>query len=233
MRITSVSTTPNFEARIKLKAPNMQKIKQASVKSMQKPETQKALASTGVSLAGTASIAGGFAMEPDKFHPSLQSLGEVQDATLSLGTAVSTSPLVPMLVGGCNNLSGTNSSASVEEFLFDKLARKRSLNASNNKLESLKDPKVQKNLIPSSLVGTAATVETSGVLPAGSVESLASGADVADIQAVSQIAGMISLAPPASSAFASAFKELESAESSKGFIKEMLDKQKSEKKLPS
>ena len=125
MKIISNYATPNFQARVKLKAPNVQKIKQSSVKSMQKPETQKALASTGVSLAGTASIAGGFAMEPDKFHPSLQSLGEVQDATLSLGTAVSTSPLVPMLVGGCNDLSGTNSSASVEEFLFDKIARKK------------------------------------------------------------------------------------------------------------
>ena len=233
MRITSVSTTPNFEARIKLKAPNMQKIKQASVKSMQKPETQKALASTGVSLAGTASIAGGFAMEPDKFHPSLQSLGEVQDATLSLGTAVSTSPLVPMLVGGCNNLSGTNSSASVEEFLFDKLARKRSLNASNNKLESLKDPEVKRNSVLAPMVSTAAGIEYSGIAPVESVESLASGGDVADVQAVSQIAGMISLAPPASLAFASAFKELESAESSKSFLDKTFKKSDNDKKIPS
>ena len=233
MKIISNYVAPNFQARVKLKAPNMQKIKQASVKSMQNPQTKKALVSSGVSLAGTASIAGGIAMEPDKFHPSLQSLGEVQDTTCSLGTAVSTSPLVPMLVGRCNNLSGTNSSASVEEFLFDKIARKKALNASNNKLESLRDPKAQKNLTLSSLVGTAATVETSGVLPAGSAEPFASGSNVKDTQDVSLIYGMLSLGAPASSAFAQAFEELESAESSKGFIKEVLDKQKGDKKIPS
>ena len=88
-------------------------------------------------------------------------------------------------------------------------------------------------MLPYSAVTTAAGIEFSGVAPAGSVESMISGADVAEAQAASQFAGMISLAPPVASAFASAYKELESAESSKGFIKEMLDKQKGEKKLPS
>ena len=233
MKIVSNYATPNFQARVKLKAPNMQKIKQASVKSMQNPETKKSIAATGISLAGTASIAAGYSIEPDKLPVSIQSVGNSQGSTASLGTTASELPVLASVVGSSNELSGTNSSASAEEFLFDKFARKRSLNASNNKLESLREPKVQKNLTLSSLVGTAASVETSGLLPAGSAEHLTSGSNVKDAQDVSLIYGMLSLGAPASTAFAEAFQQLESAESSKGFIKEVLDKQKGEKKLPS
>ncbi len=233
MKISSNYSTLNFQARVKLKAPNMQKIKQASVKSMQNPETKKALASSGVSLAGTASIAAGYGIEPNNLHPSVQSVGKVQDSVCSLGTTVSSFPLVPMVSAGSNKVSGTTTSVSVEEFLFDKLARKRSLNVSKHNLKSLNEPQVKRNMLPYSAVTTAAGIEFSGVAPAGSVESLISGADIVEAQAASQLAGMISLAPPASSAFASAFKELESAESSKGLVKEVFDKQKDEKKLPS
>ena len=233
MKIVSNYATPNFQARVKLKAPNMQKIKQASVKSMNNPETKKALASLGVSLAGTASVALGYSVEPDNLPNSVQSVEKSQMGTASLGTTVSEIPVLASVVGSSNELSGTNSSASVEGFLFDKFARKRSINVSKHNLKSLNEPQVKKNMLPYSAVTTAAGIEFSGVAPAGSVESLVSGADVAEVQAASQVAGMISLAPPASSAFASAFKELESAESSKGFIKEVFEKQKGEKKLPS
>ena len=233
MKIVSNYATPNFQARVKLKAPNMQKIKQASVKSMNNPETKKALASLGVSLAGTASVALGYSVEPDNLPNSVQSVEKSQMGTASLGTTVSEIPVLASVVGSSNELSGTNSSASVEGFLFDKFARKRSINVSKHNLKSLNEPQVKKNMLPYSAVTTAAGIEFSGVAPAGSVESLVSGADVAEVQAASQVAGMISLAPPASSAFASAFKELESAEASNSLFNNTSKKSANDKKLPS
>lgn len=233
MKIISVSRTPSFEARIKLKAPNVKKIKEVSVKTFNKPETKKVLASSGVSLVGTATVASGYNIEPDKLHPSVQSVEEFQGSLCSLGTTVTEIPVSACAVGGSNELSGTTSSASVENFLFDKNSRDKAIAISKKNLESLKDPNAKRNMIPYSAMSTAAGIEYSGVAPAGSVESLVSGADVAELQASSQIAGMILLAPPASSALASAFKELESAESSKSFLDKTFNKPKSDKKLPS
>lgn len=138
MRITSISITPNFEARIKIKAPDVQKLKKASVESMNKPEAKKVLASSGVSLAGTASILSASCVDPNQFQSSVESVTEVQDNLFTLGTTVSEIPLFASLVGLSNDLSGTNSSASLEEFLFDKLAREKSTATTKEKLGSLK-----------------------------------------------------------------------------------------------
>lgn len=227
MRITSVSTTPNFEARIKLKAPNMQKVKEVTVASAKSPKTHKALASTGFLAAGVGSTASAY------FVPSVQQVKNADEVLPMLGTTVSELPLSAGVVAGSNELSDSKSVVSVENFLFNKEARANYLAPSKKKLESFKDPEIQRNSVLAPMVSTAAGIEYSGIAPVESVESLASGGDVADVQAVSQIAGMISLAPPASSAFASAFKELESAESSKSFLDKTFKKSDNDKKIPS
>jgi hypothetical protein len=227
MRIASIPATPNFEARIKLKAPNIQKIKETTVNSVKNPGTYKSLASMGLMTSGVGSIALAAS------EPSIQQVENADGILLSLGTTVTEIPLLASVAVDSNDLSDAKSSVSVKDFLFNKLARKMQIAVNKKNLESFKDEDIQRNSVLAPMVSTAAGIEYSGVVPAESVESLVSGADVAKAQATSQISGMISLAFPAISAFISAFKELESAEASNSFFNNTSKKSANDKKLPS
>ena len=112
MIITSVTATPNFNARIKLNSPKLQKLKNETVLLKDIPEVKKTVVSAGFSLGGTATFALG------NYSPNVQAIPVLKEGLPLLGTTVANLPVVAGVVAETNKDSGTKSSVPLEKFLF-------------------------------------------------------------------------------------------------------------------
>ena len=112
MIITSVPATPNFNARIKLNSPKLQKLKNETVLLKDIPEVKKTVVSAGFSLGGTATFALG------NYVPSVQVVPILNEGLPLLGTTVANFPVSAGIVAEANKDSGTNSSVPLEILLF-------------------------------------------------------------------------------------------------------------------
>lgn len=112
MRVNSNYSTPNFQARIKLNSPNLQKLKNETVLLKDMPEIKKTVASGVFSLGGTATFVLG------NYAPSVQAVPVLKEGLPLLGTTVANFPMSAGIVAEANKDSGTNSSVPLEIFLF-------------------------------------------------------------------------------------------------------------------
>ena len=112
MRVNSNYSTPNFQARIKLNSPNLQKLKNETVLLKDMPEIKKTVASGVFSLGGTATFVSG------NYAPSVQAVPVLKEGLPLLGTTVANFPMSAGIVAEANKDSGTNSSVPLEIFLF-------------------------------------------------------------------------------------------------------------------
>ncbi len=112
MRISPSSLTSNFQARIKLNSPKLQKLKDETVILKEIPEVKKTVVSGLFSFGGTATFCLGNYVE------SIREIPVLNEGLPLSGTIIANFPMSVGIVAEANKDSGTNSSISLEESLF-------------------------------------------------------------------------------------------------------------------